>query len=85
MYWERVIIDADYDTFFQSPGSDDTNDGGTQFHGTNPMPKNYLYFVYGYTVCCGDRQKLVTWLSSKERQADSKSRVFKKITPSDEA
>ena len=52
---KKVVIEADYDTFFQSSDSNDINDGGTQLHGTNPMPKNYLHFVYGYTVCCGDR------------------------------
>ena len=55
MYWNKIIIDTDYDMFFQLSESDDSNDGGTQLHGTNPMPKNYLHFVYGYTVCCGDR------------------------------
>ena len=65
-YWDRIIIQADYDTFFQSSESNDTNDGGNQIHGTNPMPKNYLYFVYGYMVCCGDRKKLVSWLSNKD-------------------
>ena len=84
-YWERIIIDPDYDTFFQSSESNDTNYGGTQLHGTDPMHKNYLHFVYGYTLCCGDRKKLFTWLSDKEMQADSKCHVFKKITPYDEA
>ena len=55
MYWKKLIIDTCYDTFFQSSESDDTNDGGTQLHGTDPIPRNYLHFVYGYTVCCMDR------------------------------
>ena len=50
-YWERIIIDADYDTFFQSSVLNDMNDRGTQLRGTNPMPKNHLYFMYVYTVC----------------------------------
>ena len=55
MYWKKLIINADYDIFFQSSESDDRNDGETQLHGTDPMPKHYLYFVYGYAVCYGDR------------------------------
>ena len=54
MYWKKLIIDTDYDTLFQLSESDDTNDGETQLHGTDPMPKKYLHLVYGYTVCCGD-------------------------------
>ena len=69
---EKIIGTADYDMFFQSSKFDDTNDGGTQLHGTKPMPKNYLDFVYGYMVCCGDRKKLVVWLPDKERQANPK-------------
>ena len=44
-YWEQIIENVDYDTFFQSSNFDETNDGGTQIHGTEPMPKNYLHFV----------------------------------------
>ena len=55
MHWKKLIIDTDYDKFFQSSESNDTNDGGTQLHRTDPMPKNYLHLVYGYTLCCGDR------------------------------
>ena len=73
--WEGIITDADYDTFFQLSKFDDINDRGTQLHGTEPMPKNNLHFVYRYTLCCGDRKKLVVWLSDKERQADSESCV----------
>ena len=50
MYWKKLITDTDYDTFIQSSESDDTNDRETQLHATDPMPKNYLHFVYGYTV-----------------------------------
>ena len=85
MYWENIIRTADYDTFFQSPNFDDTNDRGTQLHGTKPTPKNYLHFVYGYMVCFGDRKKLVAWLSDQELQTNPEYHVFKKITPSDEA
>ena len=65
--------------------SSSVNDGGTQLYGTNPMPKNYLHFVYVHMVCCGGRKKLVSWLSKKELQADPECHVFKKITPSNEA
>ena len=58
-YWEQITENVDYNTFFQSSKSNDTNDGGTQIHGTKPMSKNDLHFVYGYRVCCGDRKKLV--------------------------
>ena len=54
-YWKKLITDTDYDTLLQSSESDDTNDGETQLHGTDPMPKKYPHFVYGYTVCYGDR------------------------------
>ena len=84
-YWQQIIGTANYDTFFQPSNIDETNDGGTQIHGTKPTPKNHLHFVYVCTVCCGDRKKLVPWLSDKELQANSECYVFKKITPSDEA
>ena len=50
MYRKKLISDTDYDTFIQSSESDDRNDGETQLHGTDPIPKNYLHFVYVYTV-----------------------------------
>ena len=84
-YWQQIIGTANYDTFFQPSNIDETNDGGTQIHGTKPTPKNHLHFVYVCTVCCGDRKKLVPWLSDKELQANSECYVFKKIRPSDEA
>ena len=59
-YWENMIEDADYNTLFQSSVSNDTDGEETEIYGTNPMPKNYLNIVYGYTVCCGDRKKLIT-------------------------
>ena len=82
---KKKINGKDYDTFFQSSSFDAANDGGNQLHGTNPMPKNYLHFAYGYMVCCGDRKKLVAWLSNKELQVDAECHVFKEITPFDEA
>ena len=84
-YWETIINNGDFDTFFQDAKYDDENDRETDLRGTNPMPKNYLHFVYTYTVCCGDRKKIDAWLSDKQLQADSNCHVFKKITPSDEA
>ena len=84
-FWEHIIENSDHNTFFQSSVSNDTDDKETEIHGTNPMPKNHLKFVYGYTVCCGGRKKLITWLSTNELQASTKHHVFKKITPSDEA
>ena len=83
-HWGEIINEKDHDTFFQSSRSDVLNDGGTQLHGTDPMPKNHLYFVYGYTVCCGDQKKLVAWLSDKELKVDAECHVFKKIIPTDE-
>ena len=78
-YREVIIENADYNTFFQSSVSNDTDDKETEIHGTNPMPRNDLKFVYGYTVCYGYRKQLITWLSSKELQASTEHHVFKKI------
>ena len=78
-YWEQIVENADYNTFFQSSESNDTDDRETDIHGTDPMPKNYLHFVYVYTVCCGDRKKLITRLSDKELQANPECHVSKKI------
>ena len=60
----KIVNERYYDTFFQSSGSDDADDGGNQLHRTDPMPRNYLHIVYGYTVCCGDMKKLVAWLAN---------------------
>ena len=79
---EGIINMRFFNTLFNSLV--DTNDGETQLRGKHPMPKNCLQFVYGYTVCCEDRGKMVPWLSNKELQANPKSHVFKTITPSDE-
>ena len=46
----KIIVNADYNTFFQSSESHDIDDRETEIHGTDPMPKNCLHFVYGYTV-----------------------------------
>lgn len=82
-FWERIIFDHNLDALFES--INDTSEVSDDLHGTNPMPKNYLHFVYLYTVCCGDRKKLDIWLSDKTGQANQDVHVFKKITPSDEA
>ena len=50
MYWKKLITDTDYDTLFQSSESDDTHDWETQLRGMDPMPKEYLHLVYGYTA-----------------------------------
>ena len=83
-YWEDMINNNDHDTFFRSIEIDH-EDKVKVLRGTKPMPKNYLHFVYGYTVCCGDRKKLTAWLTNTENQASDEVHVFKKITPSDEA
>ena len=84
-YWESIINTGDYDTFFRDAQYNEENEDEAGLRGNVPMPKNYLHFVYAYTVCCGDRKKLDAWLSDKQLQADPNNHVFKKITPSDEA
>ena len=84
-YWEDIINNDDYDTFFESMVLEKGDTAHHALRGSEPMPKNYLHLVYGYTVCCGDRKKLTAWLNDPELQLNPEVHVFKKITASDEA
>jgi len=49
------------------------------------MPKNYLRFVYTYSIHCLDKRKVEIWLSDKIEQGRPERHIFAKLTPSDEA
>ena len=80
------MTDADYDTFFQLSESDDPNDGGTQLHGTDPMPRNYLHFFFmGTWYAVGTGRKWLHGYLTRKGKLTPSAMCFKKITPSDEA
>lgn len=64
---------------------DVTNKNKSTTRKVEVMPKNYLRFVYTYSIHCLDKRKVEAWMSDKIEQGRPERHIFKKLTPSDEA